>query len=353
MVRRALVLGLAFVLGACGSTTGTSGDPPPAPTAPPSSATPSTPATPDGPKPAAPPASTADHGPYPVLLLHGMAGFEKLKNIPVTYFNGVRDDLAAHGETSVYTTLAPPYDTSEERAKVLRTQIDDILKMTGKSKVNLIGHSQGGIDARLLASPSGIGYGDRIASVTTVATPHRGSRVADLALGLIGGIPEATVDAVTGALLDLVEKSVYDLQSDPHLRAQMTEISESYMTGTFNPKYIDDPRVAYTSYGGRTNYESGSDTCGAAAFPNDPTKIDVAQPLLAPTAIFLEAGSGHSNDGLVTVESARWGTFLACVPADHLKEVGQIEMSGTDPISQFDHLAFFRTVVARVRAAGF
>jgi triacylglycerol lipase len=349
MARRALVLGLAFVLGACGSTSGTTGDP--SAVAPPSAAP--QPAAPDGTKPAAPPASTTDTGPYPVLLLHGMAGFEKLKNIPVTYFNGVRDDLAAHGETSVYTTLAPPYDTSEERAKALQTQIDDILKLTGKSKVNLVGHSQGGIDARLLASPNGIGYGDRIASVTTVATPHRGSRVSDLALGLISGIPQSTVDAVTGALLGLMEKSVYDLQSDPHLRAQMNEISEAYMTGTFNPKYIDDPRVAYTSYGGRTNYESGADTCGAAAFPDDPTKIDVAQPLLAPSAIFLEDGTGRSNDGLVTVESARWGTFLSCVPADHLKEVGQLEMSGADPISQFDHLAFFRTVVARIRAAGF
>jgi hypothetical protein len=26
----------------------------------------------------------------------------------------------------------------------------------------------------------------------------------------------------------------------------------------------------------------------------------------------------------VTVQSARWGTFIGCVPADHFDEVGQI-----------------------------
>jgi triacylglycerol lipase len=59
-----------------------------------------------------------------------------------------------------------------------------------------------------------------------------------------------------------------------------------------------------------------------------------------------------TNDGLVTVASARWGTFLQCVPADHLKEVGQIAQNGADPLSGFDHLAFFRAVVSRIRAQG-
>ncbi|MHB8879384.1 MAG: hypothetical protein ACYC8T_37290, partial [Myxococcaceae bacterium] len=33
--------------------------------------------------------------PYPIVLLHGMGGFEKLQNLPldITYFNGVVADL--------------------------------------------------------------------------------------------------------------------------------------------------------------------------------------------------------------------------------------------------------------------
>ena len=34
--------------------------------------------------------------------------------------------------------------------------------------------------------------------------------------------------------------------------------------------------------------------------------------------------SPEPNDGLVTVTSATWGTFLGCIPADHLDEVGQL-----------------------------
>ncbi len=300
-------------------------------------------------------AKPVESGPYPIVLMHGMAGFAKLQNLPldVVYFDGVAADLSAHGEGMVYTTLAPPYDSSEERAKALAPQIDDILKKTGKSKVNLIGHSQGGLDARVLASAAGLGYGDRIASVTTIATPHRGSGVADLVLGLTSGVPDNVFDQVTGVVVNLLQKSVYEIQSDPHLHAQMQEMSAQYMSTVFNPKYQDDPRVVYGSYAGRTNFETGVTDCAGAAFPDDPSHVDAAQPALAPTAIFLEEGQGKANDGLVPVASARWGKFLQCVPADHLKEVGLLVQQGKDPVSSFDHLAFFRDVVARLRSQGF
>jgi triacylglycerol lipase len=297
------------------------------------------------------PAAPAKLGaPYPVVFMHGMGGFGKLQVglVGVTYFDGVVDDLTKKGE-QVFVTVVPAYDTSEERAKALSTQIDAILARTGKAKVNLVGHSQGGMDARVIASPAGLGYGDRIASVTTVATPHRGSKVADAALGLLASVPTSVIDSVTSDLLNLVEKTAYDLQADPHLRAQMTELSEKYMHDVFNPKYVDDPRVAYTSYAGRTNLRTGIGPCDGGKFANDPTKLDAAQALVAGTALFLEDGQAKVNDGLVTVESAKWGEFLQCVPADHLKEVGQLGVAA----DTFDHIAFFESVVQRIRAAGF
>src|SRR5262249_55483759 len=145
--------------------------------------------------------------------------------------------------------------------------------------------------------------------------------------------PPSVVDQVTSAFLTLLQKTAYDVQSDPHLRAQMTELSEQYMTTTFNPKYVDDPQVVYASYGGRTNFEDGQPDCAAATYADDPTKLDAAQPELGPTAQFLQGTGGTTNDGLVTIASAHWGTFLQCVPADHLAEVGQIAQSGPDPLS--------------------
>lgn len=296
-----------------------------------------------------PPTAPAPLGaPYPVVLLHGMAGFGKLEVGPVglTYFEGIAEDLTKRGEM-VFVTLAPPFDSSEARAKAIATQIDEILAKTGKAKVNLVGHSQGGIDARLLASPNGLGYGDRIASVTTIATPHLGTRIADTVLRLIKDLPPSMVDDLTGNFLSFLQKTAYELDTDVHLRAQLNELSEKYMTTVFNPKYQDDPRVRYASYAGRTNLRDGKGVCDGGAFLNEPTKLDPAQPMLAPMALFLEGGKGKVNDGLVTVESSKWGTFHQCVPADHLEEVGVLA-----PASSFDHVAFFREVVARIRTAG-
>lgn len=288
--------------------------------------------------------------PYPVVLLHGMAGFAKLEVGPVqvTYFKGVVEELTKHGE-SVYVTLAPPYDTSEVRARAIATQLDEILARTGKRKVNLIGHSQGGLDARVLASPRGLGYGDRIASITTVATPHRGSAVADALLDAVDVLPEGPVDDVLDGALKLLEVTAYELHTDAHLRAQGTMLTERYMQQVFNPKYVDDPRVAYRSYAGRTNLRTGVLDCGGATYPNDPFDVRMSQPMLTPLAAFLEEGLALKvNDGLVTVESAKWGTFEECVPADHLQEVGQF-----GPFTGgFDSVGLFTKIVKRIRRAG-
>jgi triacylglycerol lipase len=298
-------------------------------------------ATPDAGPPKGPP--------YPIVLLHGMAGFDELQNLPlgIGYFN-----LALHGEPETFATLAPPYDSSEVRARAIATQLDAILARTHAAKVNLIGHSQGGLDARILASVHGLGYGDRIASITTIATPHRGTKLTDATLGLLEALPKNEVDALTDALLKLLQKSVYEVQTDPSLRAQLVGLSEDHMRKVFNPKYLDDPRVKYSSYAGRTNLQSGVFDCDGK-YPNDPTHVDVANPLFLPIAPLLAGPLNHSNDGLVTVDSAKWGTFLQCVPADHLKEVGVLSVSQKQLVSRFDHLEFFRIVVARIRRDGF
>jgi triacylglycerol lipase len=345
-----LALSFAAGLSACGSEAdvpdpGTAGPAPVmgTPSAPPAPSGTTSPPTPSPPEPA------KLGAPYPVVLMHGMSGFGQLQVGPIgiTYFDGVVEDLTKRGE-AVYVTLVPPYDTSEARAKALSTQIDDILKKTGKAKVNLVGHSQGGLDARVITSPQGLAYGDRIASVTTIATPHRGSKVADIVLGLLADVPPELVDSVTGPLLSLIQKTAFELQTDPHLRAQLGEMSELHMTTVFNPKYRDAPGVLYMSYAGRTNLRTGIGVCDDGKYANDPFDVDVTQAALAPLAIFLEEGQLKINDGLVTVPSAKWGVFQQCVPADHLKEVGQLGPAA----SSFDHRQLFRDIVARVRTAG-
>ncbi len=297
--------------------------------------------------PASPDAKGA---PYPLVFLHGMGGFEQLRlgKVSLDYWEGLAVSLAKDGETEVFITQAPVYATSAARAKALKPQIDAVLTKTGRAKVNLVGHSQGGIDARYIASPAGLGYGDRVASVVTIATPHRGSRVADASLGLVSGLPQGVVDDVVNGFLGLLEKTAYDLKSDPDLRGQATELTEKFMTQTFNPTIVDDPRVYYASYAGRTNLRTGALACDKATYANEPGVVDAVNPLLRPTALFLEDGvKVVVNDGLVTVDSARWGEFLQCVPADHLKEIGMGDAPGG-----FEHRDFFRAIAKHLRSRG-
>ncbi len=303
--------------------------------------------------PAAHAPAPADVGPYPIVLMHGMGGFNSLDNLPITisYFNGVQADLNSHGYGPVFVTIAPPYNTSEVRAQAIAPQLDMILSQTGAKKLNLIGHSQGGMDARVLVSAAGLNYASKVASVTTIATPHRGTKVADLGLGLVQGPAEGVTSDVANAFLQLLEQGVYSIQSSPDLLAQATELTTSYMANTFNPKYTDAPGVIYASYAGRTNLETGTGDCDDGVYANQPQSLDVAQVPLGATASYLWL-EGETSDGLVPVTSAKWGTFMECVPADHLKECGMIDQNGPDPISGFDHLVFFRAVAARLRAEG-
>ena len=296
-------------------------------------------------------------GPYPVVLLHGMAGFVSAGSAPfeLVYFAGVINELASMGETEVYATVASPYASSWDRAHEIAPQLDAILARTGANKVNLVAHSQGGLDARLLASPNGLGYGDRIASVTMISAPNHGTHVADLALDVLGTDHPGVIDPAAELLVKLLGRNLYDLSptAKSDLRKQLLDLSEAQMEHVFNRTYVDDPGVFYQSYAGRTNLRQGDAACAGSIMPNL-DRVDATSPLLQPTATLLEGDPFDPvvNDGLVPVASARYGAFVACVPADHMDEIGQLQV-GDVGLHPFDHLAFYRAVLARLRMLSF
>ena len=57
-----------------------------------------------------------------------------------------------------------------------------------------------------------------------------------------------------------------------------------------------------------------------------------------------------TQDGLVTVDSAQWGTFLGCIPADHLDEVCQVAGESPGLGNDFDCLAFWSDLEQFLRA---
>ncbi|MCY1005177.1 triacylglycerol lipase [Nannocystis pusilla] len=257
---------------------------------------------------------------FPIVLVHGWTGFEAIG--PITYFYGVTAELESLG-FPVEVAVLDPYNSTTVRSGQLAEQLDEFLVAQRARKLDLLGHSQGGIDSRAVVASHG--YGDRVSAVVTIASPHRGTYITDLALGLAPG----GVEAALGFLLNFVGAVSAQQKSDAE--ASFYSLSEHYMQDEFNPSNPDDPRVKYISYTGRT--------CDAAGFliPGNHCQ-DLVDPLISLGYTVLQLARGD-NDGLVTVESAQWGDYRGEMIADHIDEVGQL-LGVTDV--KFDHLEFYR-----------
>jgi triacylglycerol lipase len=112
------------------------------------------------------------HTRYPIVLVHGLLGFDHLG--AMSYWYDIVPRLRAQG-ADVHTTSVAAFDDSEVRGQELLPQIQKILHDSGAGKVHLIGHSQGSLAARYVAAVRP----DLVASVTSVAGPNQGSEVAD------------------------------------------------------------------------------------------------------------------------------------------------------------------------------
>ncbi|RKG31627.1 triacylglycerol lipase [Acinetobacter tianfuensis] len=113
---------------------------------------------------------------YPILMVHGWLGWSKIgtNTIGLDYWYQILPDMARNG-SSVFAAQLSPANTTAHRGEQLITQVEDVLAITGNSKVNLIGHSHGGPTV-LYAAQTKPQY---IASITGVAGTYHGSKVAD------------------------------------------------------------------------------------------------------------------------------------------------------------------------------
>lgn len=291
--------------------------------------------------------------PYPIVLCHGFFGFDKFAGIDqVPYFYDVPERLAEDGEKEVFTPAVDPFNSSDYRADQLVAHIQDILESTGREKVILIGHSQGGLDARAVATK----HPELVAAIVTVATPHNGSPVADIALGLVD-------DPGTAALLDALAKllggPLYDQVGNETSIAKALYLFTQPGSEEFNQSHPDQAGVYYASITGRTDYSLGGQDCApdvdlpwVYALHGEKDPVD---PLMSVTEAMIDGGFGQNdpNDGLVRVADARWGEFWGCVPADHMDEVGQLVGDSPGLANGFDHEEMFSDIVKELRKKGY
>lgn len=248
---------------------------------------------------------------YPLVFLHGFMGGNRLGN-----FAGVSKHFEGKG-CKVLVAEVSPVNGIEFRARQLADQVNKFLSSSGSSKVNIVGHSQGGLDARYAIS--NLGLGANVASLSMLSTPNFGTPVADFALS---NASDPVSQTIVSALLNLMS-SVSNSQnsSSNNSQAALGSLSTTYLKEKFNPSTQDVPGVYYQSWGAR----SGTGT-------NDRLKLSLA---LTHPIIKNKAGE---NDGVVPVSSAKWGDFRGVLEADHLDLVGlKLEDAAA---SKFNHLNF-------------
>ncbi|MEV8536013.1 alpha/beta fold hydrolase [Streptomyces sp. NPDC051211] len=106
----------------------------------------------------------------PALLLHGFTDNRSV-------FVLLRRSLAAHGGRRVETyNYSPLTRDLREAARRLDRRVEELCARTGQDRVDLVGHSLGGLVARYYVQCLG---GDaRVRTLVTLGTPHSGTTVA-------------------------------------------------------------------------------------------------------------------------------------------------------------------------------
>ena len=230
---------------------------------------------------------------YPVVLVHG-AGlrdrFLKLFN----YWGRIPSALEKEGAV-VYYGRQDCWASVETNAAFLSRRIEDILRETNSRKVNIVAHSKGGLDARMAASS--FGCGDKIASVTTIATPHLGSKTMDKLLA----IPKPFWK-VAALFVNVAARVMGDKK--PDFLKTCAALSTDYMR-RFNEQNPDVPGIYYQSF---------------ACVMSRPFS-DVLEAVSYAVVKRIEG----DNDGLVTVESAQWGSDFHIIRSNSYRGISHID----------------------------
>ncbi len=235
---------------------------------------------------------------YPVLMCHGYGGFSMLVSPSPLHNSCMR--LRSYGIEAFAPNIVP-YATIEIRAQQWAAVIDELKKKYKYDKLNVVAHSMGGLDMRYAISK--LGVADSVASLTTIAAPHRGTSLAELVL--------TAPDTIKGKLAELVDwfgESIFPSQKSDAVAA-VEQLTREYVEKEFNPNVPDVEGIPYFSYSAAV----GKGT----KHPLNPIYI------LQNQLIYQQEGE---NDSFVTVESAKWGKHIKKLDVSHLEQI-EIQVS--------------------------
>ncbi|MFP4476721.1 MAG: lipase family alpha/beta hydrolase [Desulfatibacillaceae bacterium] len=267
---------------------------------------------------------------YPVVMAHGMGASASILGI-VDYWWGIPEALEDEG-ADVYVTSVNGMDSTVNKARHFKEQLLQILAVSGAAKANIIGHSHGTIYSRYAIS--NLGVAGKVASHTSIAGPHRGSSVADV---IMYGLP-GWMQGIVGDSLDFIYGFVFG-DTSPDTISNGWDLVTDYMKDTFNPNTPNMPGIYYQSWAGKIKTMA----------------IDARNWYFVATWPILLHYEG-ANDGLVSVNSAKWGNFRGTEDAswysagcDHLNIVDQLV--GFTP--GFDANGFYVDMVTELKDWGY
>lgn len=247
----------------------------------------------------------------PIIFAHGLLGFDELRVGPWTlarYWSNIPDTLRAAGNR-VFVARVAPLGSVAERAAQLKRFID---LHSPNEPVHIIGHSMGGLDARHMISR--LGMTDRVLTLTTVATPHRGTAFADWGLRRLEPVLAMFLNC-----FGIPRKAFQDL-STARCRA-------------FNEQTPDAPNVRYYSVAGRFE----------ARWYN---------PIWRVPSRVLRREQGE-NDGLVALCSARYGEDCTVWDGDHISLVNCPNLADRVTGRWKDRAPAYGSLVRRLHDEGF
>lgn len=171
---------------------------------------------------------------YPIILVHGLTGTDKYAGV-LEYWYGIQEDLQQHGATVYVANLSgfQSDDGPNGRGEQLLAYVKTVLAATGATKVNLVGHSQGGLTSRYVATVAP----DLVASVTTIGTPHRGSELADLVQNVLAYDPTGLSSSVIAAFANafgILTSSNHNTNQDAFAALQTVTTARA---ATYNQNY--------------------------------------------------------------------------------------------------------------------
>lgn len=259
---------------------------------------------------------------YPVVMVHGIF-FRDWQFI--NYWGRIPQALRKNGARVYYGGQQSSRCVADSAAE-LKSEILKVLNETGAEKVNVIAHSKGGLDARYAISC--LNMDEKIASLTTVNTPHRGCSFVD---SLLDFFPDGFANFIA-ARYNAVFQKLGD--NAPDFLGGVKDLTAASCK-VFNEQVKDSPMVYYQSSMSKMR------SARSAGFP------------LSLGYLLVKKHEGD-NDGLVSIASARWGNDLGLLTAGKkgISHGDMIDLTRKN-IKDFDVSEFYVQIIAKLKAMGF